>query len=323
MAALAEAFEPEVVDLRRVRASELEPLLEEELATWRARFRWDFESSAELVRRFVESRALNGCALRIAGQVVGYAYYVCEEHKGLIGDLYVLEKFATAELEAMLLDAVVEGLRATPMVGRIEAQLLMMRYTPQRWPVGTPFDRHPRLFLQVDLKEATRLRPGKAPKSFVFERWREHWLDEAARLIADSYSGHMDAEINDQYRTVEGARRFLGNITQYPGCGTFSESASWIAFDPETRELRGMVLTSKVAPEIGHITQICTAPVVRGEGIGYELLRKALDVFRREGMEQVSLTVTEGNQAAVKLYESTGFEVRRRFDAYVWEEQFD
>ena len=48
----------EIVDLRRLSARELEPLLEEETATWRDELEWDFVKSADLVRRFVDLRAL-------------------------------------------------------------------------------------------------------------------------------------------------------------------------------------------------------------------------------------------------------------------------
>ena len=40
-------------------------------------------------------------------------------------------------------------------------------------------------------------------------------------LIAAAYKGHVDATINDQYGSVTGARRFIHNIVQYPGCGRF------------------------------------------------------------------------------------------------------
>ena len=320
MAALAEAWEPEVLDLRRVTVEELEPLLAEEINAWRVRFQWDFHSSADLVRRFVGSHALNGCALRVGDQIAGYAYYVCEDHKGLIGDLYVSERFATAEMESRLLDAVLIALRATPLVLRIEAQLLMMRHRPRGLGLSPDLERAMRLFLQLDFTGAPKLGPPAAAPRYEFERWRDEWLDDAARLIARSYQGHPDAQINDQYRTEDGARRFLGNITRYPGCGEFSTSASWAAFDPVTRKLAGIVMGSSVAPRVGHITQICTAPEARGLRLGYELLRRSLESFQRQGKQHVSLTVTENNTAAVKLYESTGFHVRRRFEALVWEE---
>jgi len=150
------------------------------------------------------------------------------------------------------------------------------------------------------------------------ERWAEHFQEPAAQLIASAYLGHVDSYINDQYRSVAGARRFLFNIVQYPGCGAFYRPASFAAFDPDGR-LCGLCLTSMVAEGIGHITQVCVGNWVRGSGVGYELLRQSLAGLREGGCRKVSLTVTTSNRDAIQLYQRTGFETRRQFSAYVWE----
>ena len=90
---------PEIVDLRRLSARDLEPLLQEETAAWRNELDWDFDKSADLVRRFVDLRALNGSALVEDGDVAGYLYYVVEDNKGLIGDLYVRRELRTPDRE--------------------------------------------------------------------------------------------------------------------------------------------------------------------------------------------------------------------------------
>ena len=62
-----------------------------------------------------------------------------------------------------------------------------------------------------------------------------------------------------------------------------------------------------MAPDTGHITQICVAPAVRGTGIGHELLRQSLTTLREMGCASASLTVTAANEDAVALYERVGF----------------
>ena len=100
MAALSEpARQTDIVDLRELRADDLEPLLEEETRTWDETLDWDFHKSADLVRRFVDMSALNGAALMVDDEVAGYMYYVLEEDKGLIGDLYVCRDLRTVERE--------------------------------------------------------------------------------------------------------------------------------------------------------------------------------------------------------------------------------
>ena len=78
-------------------------------------------------------------------------------------------------------------------------------------------------------------------------------------------------------------------------------------------------LSSLVAPEAGHITQICVAASHRGMGIGYELLRQSLLGLHKAGCRSATLTVTDANREAVGLYERVGFETIRRFRAFVWE----
>src|SRR5438128_2290496 len=110
-----------LVELHRIKPAELEPVLAEEVTAWRERLDWDFRSSAALVHRFLDMHALNGYCLLGGDQPVGYAYYVGEERKALIGDLYIMQHAASAESEYMLLDAVLTALARTPMVRRVES----------------------------------------------------------------------------------------------------------------------------------------------------------------------------------------------------------
>jgi ribosomal protein S18 acetylase RimI-like enzyme len=129
----------------------------------------------------------------------------------------------------------------------------------------------------------------------------------------------VDSDINDQYRSTPGARKFLFNIIQYPGCGNFLAAGSLAAFDTETGAMAGVCLTSVVSAESGHIPQICISKDWRGRGVGYELLRQSLELLRQRGMKRVSLTVTSENAQALALYERMGFRRERHFSAYVWE----
>jgi ribosomal protein S18 acetylase RimI-like enzyme len=319
MAAAPELHAAEVVDLSRITAEDLEPVLQEERLTWRSTLRWDFGSSAELVRRFVRIQALGGYALVIGGQVVGYSYYVVEDRKGLIGDLYILREFACAEYEDTLLSAVLESLVLAPGVNRIEAQLMMMRGPFERTlPLSAYSKIHPRLFMLADIGSVPGLPEGRAAKAFHFRQWTEARQEESAALIAAAYRGHVDATINDQYSSVSGARRFIHNIVQYPGCGSFFPSAALTAERPDGG-MAGVILGSLVAADTGHVTQVCVSPLHKGQGIGYELMRRSLTVFANSQCERVSLTVTSGNTAAIELYQHLGFRTTRHFAAYVWE----
>jgi ribosomal protein S18 acetylase RimI-like enzyme len=319
MASTAERHVPVVLDLWQFRAQDLGEMLEEETAAWREELHWDFRPSAQLVRRFVDAHALNGYVLVIDDQVAGYSYYVCEEHKGLVGDLYVRKKFRTAGNERKLLGAVVDHLIGARYVKRIESQLVLSRSLDSGPLPGASFARpYPRYFMEIDAAVGAKL-PARALEEVVLDQWTERWQDETAHLIASAYRGHVDSEINDQYRSASGARRFLYNIVQHPGCGTFYEPAACVAVIENTGKLCGASLTSMVAEDSGHVTQICVAPATKGQGVGYELLRRSLGALAVAGAKTVSLTVTAANQDAVRLYQRVGFSIERQFSAFVWE----
>ena len=320
MAAAPEFSRPRIVELRHVHARDLDALLDEETATWKRTLDWDFQASAGLVRRFVDLKSLNGFALLHEGEAIGYSYTVSEDHKGLIGDLYIQEAFATVENEGRLLDGVVESLIKTPAVRRIESQLMMLRNGSR---LAFPYSRYLRTFnrnfMETTLDGVEDLPLGSAARWCTFDNWTEMRHDDAGALIANAYQGHVDSQINDQYRSTAGARKFLMNVVQYPGCGSFFEPGSFVAIDRGSRRLCGMCLSSLVSPDVGHITQVCVSQAVRGQGVGYELMRRALLAMARYECHKASLTVTASNDEAIHVYERLGFHKVREFAAHVWD----
>ena len=83
-----------------------------------------------------------------------------------------------------------------------------------------------------------------------------------------------------------------------------------------------MLLSSRVATDVAHITQLCIAPAHRGRGLGRLLLERSANSLQRAGFDAVTLTVTKGNNQAVRLYERFGFTLRHRFDAMVMQTVF-
>jgi ribosomal protein S18 acetylase RimI-like enzyme len=316
MAALADRPSSKTVDLRSIDADALAPLLGEQIESWRTELHWDFTASASLVRRFVQIHALSGSALIVRNQVIGYSYFVCEDGKGLIGDLYVLKRHRSADHEYALFQSSLDAMWQTPGVNRVESQLLMLMDNVERQvPYKNWFHSFPRFFLEAPLN--VPLASRRLSPSIAIVPWTESWQEATGRLIAGAYQNHIDSHINDQYRSPLGARRFLTNIVQYPGCGTFFAPASFAATDKGV--LCGASLASLVANDVGHITQVCVAPSYQGTGLGYELMRKSMEAMAAHGCRSVSLTVTEANEAALRLYRNMGFSERRAFSAYVWE----
>jgi ribosomal protein S18 acetylase RimI-like enzyme len=322
MAALLEPLPPPLPDIRDLRmfsSSHLEPLLDEELREWREALDWDFTRSADLVRRFVDLRSLNGAALLDNNRVVsGYCYYVYEEYKGLVGDLYVEPARRTSGRELLLLETALRDMISAPFVSRIESQLMLSPMYPlHSLPYSEYVSAFERDFMMADLSAARNLPLHKVSGAIRLDNWADYHQEAAALLIEESYDSHIDSSINDQYRTMAGARRFLYNIINYPGCGVFAPAASLVAVS-SFGILAGLSLASIVNDRTGHITQICVAPQFRGTGLGYELMRRSLLRLLHAGCRRVSLTVTSANEDAILLYRRMGFKTIRKFHAYVW-----
>jgi ribosomal protein S18 acetylase RimI-like enzyme len=320
MAALPDAPLPELIELTHLGATDLDPLLNEEIGVWERRFAWDFRPSADLLRRFLQIHSLYGYALRSGNLIAGYGYHVCEGRKGLIGDFYVRPEHARVSDEMLLLSSILQTVMRSPGIKRIESQLMLL-HAPSTHPL--PFSqyltRHDRFFMTIDRASTLALLPKPPSIRVAIQPWGERYQEEIAHVVSASYKGHVDSEINDQYRSIPGARQFLMNIVKFPGCGRFSPASSLVAIDDRTGRLCGVCLTSLVASNSGHITQLCVLPGIRGARLGYELLRQALLRLLELGCTTVSLTVTCSNVDAVRLYESSGFKKQGAFPALVWE----
>jgi ribosomal protein S18 acetylase RimI-like enzyme len=152
----------------------------------------------------------------------------------------------------------------------------------------------------------------------ILERWDHRYFEPSARLIQLAYANHVDGEINDQYRSESGALRFLKNIIILPGCGQFQPEASFVLREPHASHLAGVILNSRVSTGVGHTTQICAMPGYQGRGLGRRLMEASMQALRARRYTKLSLTVTSGNERAVRLYEKLGFAAIKKFAAGVW-----
>jgi ribosomal protein S18 acetylase RimI-like enzyme len=313
----------DVLDLRHFAASALRDLLTEETEQWQRRLRWDYRASAHLLLDYLDSRILPGFVATEDGKATGYVFCVYEQHKAVIGDV-----FATANareranrIESRLLEHTLELLQSTPGTGRIETQLLLHPKGQFR-DVFTRngFDCYPRVFMEGHLRRDRAVdAPPQVPPSLRLRAWQESDFAAAGRLIALAYEGHLDSVINDQYRTTAGSLRFLHNIVRFPGCGQFDPTTSLVLAHRDSEELAGIVLCSRVNVDTGHVTQLCIEPRLRHTGLGRLLLTQCMQALSAQGLEYISLTVTEGNHEALSLYRRIGFRSRHSFDAMVWQ----
>ena len=308
----------QIVDLRQIHSRALEPLFQEEARHWRDELHWDYLPSIDLISKFIDARSLNGYLAMKDGRPAGYGFYVLEDHKGLIGGLFVSSQVQQATITRELLSEMFSALRSMPLLQRIEAQLM---------PFGTELDPaflsqyfrlHKRQFMLLNLADAN-LSGKPLSAGLRLEPWSDRAFESAARLIQLAYADHVDGTINDQYRSEAGGMKFLRNIVILPGCGQFLPEASFLVRPATSDSLIGMVLTSTVQERVGHTTQICVMPGYQKHGIGRALMEQSIHALRRRHYERLSLTVTAVNSSAVDLYEHLGFRTIKKFAAGVWQ----
>jgi ribosomal protein S18 acetylase RimI-like enzyme len=308
----------QIVDLRQLHSRSLDTLFQEEVRHWREELYWDYRPSIDLIRKFIDSRALGGYAALEDGQPAGYGFYVLEDHKGLIGGLFVSPHFPQAPITQRLLTEMLGALRATPRLERVEAQLMPFGSELDPPFLSQYFRLHARQFMVLRLA-AAKLAGKPLSSGLRIEPWTDRAFQSAARLIHLSYADHVDSQINDQYCSEAGGLKFLRNIVLLPGCGQFLPEASFLVRPATADRPIAMVLTSTVAEGVGHTTQICVMPGHQGHNIGRQLMENSIVALRRRHFESLSLTVTSINRRAVELYEHLGFRTVKTFAAGVWQ----
>jgi ribosomal protein S18 acetylase RimI-like enzyme len=289
---------------------------------WRETLRWDYSATGAMVLRFMEARALTGYAMLEGTRVIGYSFYVIESSKGLIGDAFIHPEYRNGLHEVQLMTHVLETLRASPGLRRIEAQLLNLDGAAVREHFESlGFQGYDRQFLHLSIPGVGGF-PAAEDSAVQMMEWDPRWFQAAAGLILKSYRGHVDSAISDQYRTQAGAVRFLENIIRLPGCGTFLPEASFLAVDGDSvagNRLRGMILTSVVSDRVAHITQLCVEPKQQSRGLGRRLIGCVARALRAKGFQGATLSVTVSNTPAVELYRRLGFVALTHFPAFVWD----
>src|SRR5262249_8829289 len=141
------------------------------------------------------------------GRIFGYSFFVYEGSKGVIGDLFVANGGRLPdphEVESRLLTHVIETLQQSPGIHPVAAQLLMHETGVVSRPfVEQGFSRHARLFMTLPLKNGVT--HARFSGEIEIRPWSEPDYQPAAAVITTAYRGHVDSEINDQYRTLSGS----------------------------------------------------------------------------------------------------------------------
>lgn len=322
----------EIIDIRQFEPKDFSALLEAESQAWYEKLRWDFAASVRVINACLREKRLSGYALVGEGRIRGYCFFFYDGEKGLIGDLFVHPEMAGLGHEYRLLDHAVETLLGTPGLRRIEAQLPHFeREDLESRFLSRQFQSYLRRFMSLSLEnwphsvpagpERTAAHSSDKPSVLGNTRlipWERRFDEEAAALLYQSYRHHVDAVINDQYASVTGATRLIENIVHHQGCGEFLPRVSRLAVHRPSQQLAGILTVTRIRPHTAHIPQVAVAVPFQGRGVGSVLMEAAFRDLAWEGFKEVTLTVTDANAGAVRLYARIGFETFKTFGAFVY-----
>ena len=308
-----------VEPLSKVSAEAIEPVLEEELLCWKNELFWDYRPAAELIKKYINSASLAGYVLKTGdGTVAGYGYYVVDPPVGYIGNLYVRHQYASAQAYGTLLESAFDTLRYGSRLKRIECQLFPFNHDLEPMFTRCGFTACKRYFLCRSLQVDHCGLPARPASSFRILPWNYSYFTSAAEVVFDSYRGSGDVEICHDYQSLRGCIRFLRNLLESPGCGSFSQETSFVAID-ERGTLLAVLMTSIIGPRTGMIPQVSVRRDRQGNGLGTLLLATYFERARQIGLKRVALSVSEANDGAFKLYSRLGFEEAKSFHAFIWD----
>jgi ribosomal protein S18 acetylase RimI-like enzyme len=128
---------------------------------------------------------------------------------------------------------------------------------------------------------------------------RDGDADALAALMLEAYRGTID----DEGETLEGARTevrrtFAGDY------GDFLPRFSLVAHDDD--RLVGAALIT-LWESVPFVAFTMTQPDTKDRGLATALTGRSLASLREAGYSEVRLTVTEGNEPALRVYEKLGF----------------
>ncbi len=138
------------------------------------------------------------------------------------------------------------------------------------------------------------LRPLTDADASEFQRLRLQGLQESPSSFGSSHEEEV-------HRTLDQVRQHIAGSAERVFLGLFT-----------TREVVGMVGVGREQGlkerHIAFIRSMYVAPQARGQGAGRQLLAAALQqAWSWQGVEQLTLSVTASNEAAVRLYKAAGF----------------
>ena len=295
-------------DWREADPAAVNACYERERQHWLDGLSWDTTWTWATVEQARFARGLPGfLATDDAGRVEGWTFYVVDDGVLHIGGLVANSDAATRSL----LDGVLHGSRQTG--AEATACFVLDRAAGLAGALehhGFRVEQFQYLSLALTHSDASgvRLTPeDRAAHACVPDAWRDGDLGRVAALLDASY----EADAGRHFAPTGNWEKYTTGLVEQAGCGVFDTTLTRVVRGDSG--LRGAVLVTTVSPSTAHIAQIAVHPDSRGRGLASHLLREAADRSAWAGKTELTLLVSEQNEAARRLYAALGFTQKATF----------
>ncbi len=125
------------------------------------------------------------------------------------------------------------------------------------------------------------------------------------KILGKKFRVFYPSEINDREK-----KKWLKEVRK-----AFKDKTNKIFVAEDSGRLKGYIWANtyildylKPKKKAGYICEFFLEKDVRGKGVSAKLMKKALEWFKKQGVEFVTLSVFSKNKRAVKAYKKLGFE---------------
>jgi ribosomal protein S18 acetylase RimI-like enzyme len=283
-----------LLDWRDVDAALLTPVWAEQTARWSQRLFWDAHHNWAQVEAERLAGRLPGMVLLEGRDVAAWAFFLVHQGTLQIGGFESNSSAATRTL----LDAVLHAV--DPELAPSGAVLFAFSSAPGLVPAlvarGFGTERYEYL-----VRETSVVRPVRAGLP-----WDMQAAVELPSLLARSYGPPEVTRPFVRHGTIDEWREYSAQLLGSIGCGAFEPNLSASSIDHDGR-LHGAIVTTLIGPGTAHIAQVAVDPAQRGSGLAGRMLDAVVERVRAEGLDRVTLLVSERNTAARHLYNRRGF----------------
>ena len=136
-------------------------------------------------------------------------------------------------------------------------------------------------------------------------------IGRVVELHGAYYAKHWNFEAFFEAKVASGLAEFINRYNK-------NQDAFWVAVEQDRVEGAIAIDGEQAAQKGAHLRWFIVSDGLRGQGIGRQLLKLALEFCQDQGYQRIYLWTFEGLDSARHLYESLGFQLVEQYRGNQW-----